>query len=378
MTTELISNSTWKNLNNKCSITGQTLCSAKDVCGTGKFIDGVKSGQDAWLAVNDKVNEWIQIGNSVRPECLVHSSLGSGPNWGLNKGFGSTYVKCCGEPKPYKKQITKPYEYSEKTSWEDMNKKCTIAGGKLCSSKDVCQIDNNLDGKFIDGVKKGEDAWMAVGDKPREWVQIGNTPISECTLHSNIPGGAQLGLSPDYKNTYFKCCYGDELTPDKKADDDKKAEDEKKTADNKKAEDEKKIADEKKNIDEKKNMDNDMNNNKSADEKKTADDKKAAEEKNNGTSEKTSGTTNNAPSATENDPKKVAVRSTGLSIGIIVLIIIVACICIMCCAVLIFPLISSTLLGIGVVKNAQMIKKGFGNTSDFINSIANKVGILKK
>nr|XP_039263125.1 uncharacterized protein LOC120339116 isoform X1 [Styela clava] len=63
-----------------CVNQGRRLCHAGEICTNNKPIYGIIA-RDAWVAANDRHNEWIQIGNSNT--CAVHGVLHSAPAWGI-------------------------------------------------------------------------------------------------------------------------------------------------------------------------------------------------------------------------------------------------------------------------------------------------------
>ncbi len=93
-----IPKSTWDALNNKCKTEGGKLFSSADICKPGETlpISSVRVSGDAWLAVSDNTNEWIQIGvdKSPHPPCLSHTQNFGPPQWGMSGTLDSTYYAC--------------------------------------------------------------------------------------------------------------------------------------------------------------------------------------------------------------------------------------------------------------------------------------------
>lgn len=87
----------WQKINDLCVNQGKRLCGKDELCMNGNPIYGVSAGKDAWVAVNDDVNEWVQVGNNPHTPCTLHSDLGSKPEWGLadNNNYEYIHYKCC-------------------------------------------------------------------------------------------------------------------------------------------------------------------------------------------------------------------------------------------------------------------------------------------
>lgn len=75
---------------------------------------------------------------------------------------------------------TVPAQQSGK-SWDDMKKVCDDLGQRVCSVGDVC----NQKKVIIQGIPP--DGWMAVGDRPNEWL------TGSCRTHTE-----QQGVAPDW------------------------------------------------------------------------------------------------------------------------------------------------------------------------------------
>lgn len=93
-----IPKSTWDALNNKCKLEGGKLFSSADICKPGETlpIPSARISGDAWLAVSDSSNEWIQLGveKTPHPPCLSHTKNYGPPEWGMSGTFDATYYAC--------------------------------------------------------------------------------------------------------------------------------------------------------------------------------------------------------------------------------------------------------------------------------------------
>ena len=66
-----------------CMADGRQLCTTKEICEDGKTPNSGPLPGDHWIPVKDSLNEWLQIGNSPHRPCILHSSLGAKPSWGV-------------------------------------------------------------------------------------------------------------------------------------------------------------------------------------------------------------------------------------------------------------------------------------------------------
>ncbi|CAB4019913.1 Hypothetical predicted protein, partial [Paramuricea clavata] len=150
-----------------CRSDEKELCSSKTICKDGRIpYSGVIPG-DHWVPVADSSNEWIQIGNSPHRPCVLHSTLGSKPSWGLKNSVhnfkGNLY--CC-KIKSKEDDITIKAA-SNTISYQQGLAKCQVDGKGLCTSKTICK-DNKTP---YNGPLSG-DHWVPVGDSYNEWLQI--------------------------------------------------------------------------------------------------------------------------------------------------------------------------------------------------------------
>jgi hypothetical protein len=85
-------------------------------------------------------------------------------------------------------------------SWDDMKKICDDIGQRVCSVGDVC----NQKKVIVQGLPQGH-GWMAVGDRPNEWLAWDTS----CRTHTEQQGGAPAwGLKRDAQpfSRMVKCC----------------------------------------------------------------------------------------------------------------------------------------------------------------------------
>lgn len=84
----------------QCEKQGRRLCYSSEVCKSNKPVYGTIR-RDKWIAVRDRFNEWIQIGDSAGRTCKPHGILYDLPPWGVRVD-GSVlnhvgYVYCCAD-----------------------------------------------------------------------------------------------------------------------------------------------------------------------------------------------------------------------------------------------------------------------------------------
>ncbi|XP_039264050.2 uncharacterized protein LOC120339884 [Styela clava] len=89
---------TYKTSKQHCSEQERRLCYSSEVCPKNVPVSGVING-DMWVAVQDRTNEWIEIGDSGGRTCWIHGVRYGAPPWG-NRTDGSFvehvgYVLCC-------------------------------------------------------------------------------------------------------------------------------------------------------------------------------------------------------------------------------------------------------------------------------------------
>lgn len=89
---------TYATLQQHCEDQNMRLCSASEVCrGTSPYF-GVIRG-DHWTPVNDRTNEWVEIGNDLGRTCWVHGPHYGPPDWGIRTDGSLVdhvgYVICC-------------------------------------------------------------------------------------------------------------------------------------------------------------------------------------------------------------------------------------------------------------------------------------------
>jgi len=92
-------------------------------------------------------------------------------------------------------------------SWDDMKKVCDDLGQRVCSVGDICDQKKIT----IQGLPQGH-GWMAVGDRPNEWLAGDNS----CRTHTEQQGVApNWGLKRDAQpfSRMVKCCPKSTSTP---------------------------------------------------------------------------------------------------------------------------------------------------------------------
>ncbi|XP_028407321.1 uncharacterized protein LOC114529953 isoform X2 [Dendronephthya gigantea] len=176
-----------------CKADGKVLCGSNVICKGGRPHNGFLSG-DHWVPVIDSYNEWIQIGNSIHVPCVLHSSLGFKPSWGLKntaRGYKGNLF-CC--KKKDAGIVIKAV--SNKILYQEAAKSCQTDGKQLCASHDICKGSTPYGGPLYG------DHWVPVKDSSNEWLQIGNSPHKPCTLHSH------LGFKPGWGISWTRRSYG--------------------------------------------------------------------------------------------------------------------------------------------------------------------------
>lgn len=91
-------------------------------------------------------------------------------------------------------------------TWNEMNKICADKGKRLCTSGEMCFSNEPIPRLNVFG---GADNWMAVSDKPNEWVTYATFDNRKCKTHTQV-----AGTTPGWGNTKTsynfyraaKCC----------------------------------------------------------------------------------------------------------------------------------------------------------------------------
>ena len=85
-----------------CSIQGQRLCSAAELCPNGQPRAGLDKfgATDNWIAVDNSPNEWVTFNRAGNRLCKTHTQVaGTTPSWGTQanargQGFQRA-AECC-------------------------------------------------------------------------------------------------------------------------------------------------------------------------------------------------------------------------------------------------------------------------------------------
>ena len=101
--------------------------------------------------------------------------------------------------------------YTASNTWSEMNRVCENKGKHLCSSTELCPSNQAIADMNIFG---GVDNWMAVSDKPNEWVTyatfINNERRSRlCKTHTQVAGAVPAWGNTNNGHDWFraaKCC----------------------------------------------------------------------------------------------------------------------------------------------------------------------------
>jgi hypothetical protein len=91
---------TWNEMNKICTDRGQRLCTSKEMCPSNKPIanKNIFGGNDNWIAVSDKPNEWLTYATFDNRLCKTHTQVANDvPSWGTSKNGGGWYRagNCC-------------------------------------------------------------------------------------------------------------------------------------------------------------------------------------------------------------------------------------------------------------------------------------------
>ena len=90
----------YNDIKKDCDNIGMRLCNASELCTSGAPNAGLDifQGQDNWIAVNDKENEWFTFNKAGDRTCKTHTQVaGDVPAWGPGATAGGWYRagKCC-------------------------------------------------------------------------------------------------------------------------------------------------------------------------------------------------------------------------------------------------------------------------------------------
>ncbi|XP_039263608.2 uncharacterized protein LOC120339527 [Styela clava] len=89
---------TYETSKQHCSEQGRRLCYSSEVCQKNVPVFGVING-DMWVAVQDRTNEWIEIGDSSGRTCWIHGVRHGTATWGTRTDGSLVehvgYVLCC-------------------------------------------------------------------------------------------------------------------------------------------------------------------------------------------------------------------------------------------------------------------------------------------
>ena len=91
-------------------------------------------------------------------------------------------------------------------TWDEMNQICENKGKRLCSSKELCPSNQPIAEQNIFG---GADNWMAVSDKPNEWLTYNTAYGRLCKVHTQVTGAVPGWSTTKGANAFFrtaKCC----------------------------------------------------------------------------------------------------------------------------------------------------------------------------
>jgi len=92
------------------------------------------------------------------------------------------------------------------STWNEADKVCADKGQRLCSSKEMCPSNQPISELNVFG---GSDNWMAVSDKPNQWVTYNTAENRTCKVHDQVvPYLPGWGNTKDPIGFYraAKCC----------------------------------------------------------------------------------------------------------------------------------------------------------------------------
>ena len=99
------------------------------------------------------------------------------------------------------------------SSYEDMKKYCDDQDKRLCDSAEICDMGSPRT-LIQTNLTSNGDNWIAVGDKPNEWLTLNDVDGRYCKTHTEVAGG-----TPGWTNNYLtnferlaKCCYAPSTT----------------------------------------------------------------------------------------------------------------------------------------------------------------------
>ena len=94
------------------------------------------------------------------------------------------------------------------TSYDDLKNVCTAKGMRVCNASEICSNNGAAPNELQ--VFGSNDNWVAVGDKPNEWITL-SAGDRYCKTHSQVAGDVPTwGTSNSNAQTTWdravKCC----------------------------------------------------------------------------------------------------------------------------------------------------------------------------
>jgi hypothetical protein len=177
------------------------------VNGDGTRVLGVNRAGNIFIW-NNTTSNWILVPGGlsfvgINQNYLVGSNSGQGLY--ILKIYQNTPILRSVKVKTEKFDVVNEPNTTANT-WNEMSQVCESKGKRLCSSKDLCPSNQPIADINIFG---GKDNWMAVDDKPNEWLTYNTAGGRLCKTHTQVAGGVPgWGDSKGAANYYraAKCC----------------------------------------------------------------------------------------------------------------------------------------------------------------------------
>jgi len=112
-------------------------------------------------------------------------------------------------PKPCDLDFVVPPDFQQGTTWDSLNNMCESQGKRLCSASEMCPSNKPIE--EVNTYFNGKDNWMAVRDKPNQWITYNTAGNRTCKVHDQVvPFLPAWGNSRDPVPFFrgAKCCPG--------------------------------------------------------------------------------------------------------------------------------------------------------------------------